>query len=273
LGYNDFSRGDGFELGMAQDKYNPGNHVSGYLGGVTYVDAGSVYPSTNVWYHVVMLRRAGVTMFYVNGIQTPNTFTTTPIAPTAFTIGAGNGVRFFNGKVDDVRIYNRALASNEVQQLYQIENSVPCLPHHATATAIVSYGYCVAATVLDPGCGYTNAPLVSIQGGGGSGATATSVISNGVVTAINIISPGSGYTNAPQIIIASPPFVPTLGIAVSRVNVAQHVVLGANYILESSPDLINWTATGPQFTAQSESIVTEFVINQVGQYFRVRQVP
>jgi hypothetical protein len=37
--------------------------------------------------------------------------------------------------------------------------------------------------------------------------------------------------------------------------------------------MINWTATGPPFTAQSEEVTTEFVVNQTGQYFRIRQVP
>jgi len=132
-------------------------------------------------------------------------------------------------------------------------------------------GFVVGATITDYGCGYTNAPLVLIAGGGGSNATAT--IQNGFVTGINIINPGSGYTNLPHILIGSPPFVPTLTINVSRVNVTQHVVLGLNYVLDSSSDLVNWTATAPPFTAQSEEITTEFVVNQPGQYFRIRQVP
>jgi hypothetical protein len=134
-------------------------------------------------------------------------------------------------------------------------------------------GFVVGATVVDSGCGYTNAPAVLIQGGGGSGATATAIVSNGVVVAINIVSAGSGYTNAPTIRIASPPFVPTVSIAVSRVNVTQHVVLGRNYVLESSANLVDWTATGPQFTADSESIVTEFVVDVTGRFFRLREMP
>ena len=150
-----------------------------------------------------------------------------------------------------------------------------CSPHKATATASLLNGSVVAATITDGGCGYTNAPLVLIQGGGGSGATATAIISDGHVVGINITNPGGGYTNTPpvKIVIASPPFVPTVSIAFSRVNVTQHVVLGRNYLLESSTNLVDWVATGPQFTAQSEDIVNEFILNQTGQYFRIHQVP
>jgi hypothetical protein len=148
-----------------------------------------------------------------------------------------------------------------------------CSPHHAVATPIVVNGFVVGANILDSGCGYSNAPLVLIQGGSGSGATATATINGGQVTAINIMTPGSSYTNAPEILIASPPFVPTLGIAVSKVKVTQHVVLGLNYVLEASSNLVNWAATGPSFTATDENIVTEFDVDLTGRYFRILQVP
>ena len=157
--------------------------------------------------------------------------------------------------------------------IYGVVEIPVCTPHHATATAIVYSNFVVGATITDSGCGYTNAPLVLISGGGGSGATATATVSNGIVVAINITSAGSGYTNAPQIIIASPPSVPTLSIATSAVKVTQHLTLGLNYQLQSSPDLVNWASVGPVFTATNETIVTEFEINVTNRYFRILQMP
>lgn len=147
-----------------------------------------------------------------------------------------------------------------------------CSPHKATGTATLVNGFVVGAVITDAGCGYTNAPTVLVQGGGGSGATATAVVSNGVVVAINITSTGSGYTSAPKIVIGSPPFVPTVSIAVSKVKVTQNVVLGRSYVLEASTNLDTWTATGPQFTADSEIIVNEFDVEVTGRFFRIRQV-
>jgi len=162
-------------------------------------------------------------------------------------------------------------ASGDVSSGFPIE--VFCTPHAARATAILYNDFVVDATITDGGCGYTNPPLVLIQGGGGSGATATATISNGVVTAIHITNAGSGYTSVPTIVIASPPFVPTVSISVSKVKVTQHVTLGRTYVLESSTDLQTWTATGPQFTAQAETIVNEFDVEVTGRYFRIQQVP
>ena len=80
-----------------------------------------------------------------------------------------------------------------------------CTPHAARAIGQLVNGFLVGATITDSGCGYTNAPVVLIQGGGGRGATATAVVADGRVTAINITSAGCCYTNLPKIAIGSPP--------------------------------------------------------------------
>ena len=150
-----------------------------------------------------------------------------------------------------------------------------CSPHRATAVPILVNGFVVGATITDTGCGYSNAPLVLIQGGGGAGATATATVNNGTVTSVNIVSAGSGYSTnpAPKIVIASPPFEATVGIRFSRVEVTQHVTLGRNYVLESSTNLVSWVATGNSFNAVSESYTNEFVIGETGGFFRLREVP
>ncbi len=119
---NGSSYSDGFSFGSS------GNHFSGYLGGATFVDSGYIFPTANVWYHIVMLRRNGVTGFYLNGLPAPNSFSNTPLPPSGFTIGSATGVRFFNGAIDDVRIYNRALSDSEVLQLYKIEVPIVAAP-------------------------------------------------------------------------------------------------------------------------------------------------
>ena len=249
-----------------------GTFVYSGFGGTYDVNSG-VSIDDNSWHQCVASFDGTNLSLYVDGIFA----IASPIVANRLNTRGTIGIRadlideYWNGGIDDVRIYNRALSSNEVAELYA--NGSFCSPHAAEATAQVVNKFVVGASITDGGCGYTNAPFVLIEGGGGSGATATATVENGVVTSINIIDTGSGYTNPPDILIGSPPFVPTVSIAVSRVNVTQHVVLGFNYVLESSPDLNNWTATGPQFTAQSEEITTEFVVNQTGQYFRIRQVP
>jgi hypothetical protein len=145
------------------------------------------------------------------------------------------------------------------------------VPHPAAATAQVVNGFVVSITITDPGYGYTNAPAIEITGEG-HGATAVCTVSNGIVTGITITDAGSGYTNAPDVLIASPPFMPWLDIAVSQVKVTQHVVLGHKYVLEVSTNLVNWTQVGDQFTATKEVLNQVFDVDVTGRSFRIREV-
>ena len=63
-----------------------------------------------------------------------------------------------------------------------------------------NYKYTIGKIVVDiPGVGYTEPPVVSITGGGGSGAQATAVLGNGEVTAIKLTNAGSGYITTPTV--------------------------------------------------------------------------
>ena len=133
-------------------------------------------------------------------------------------IGDGSGKRHLKAIIDDVRIYNRALSDNEVKALYDFESQPPASnPRIATAVAQVVNGFVVGATVTDGGNGYTNAPAVTITGGGGTGATAVASIANGSVNRITITNPGIGYTSTPTLTLAPPPFPPRRAVASSQV--------------------------------------------------------
>jgi hypothetical protein len=75
----------------------------------------------------------------------------------------------------------------------------------ATATANLSPPFVTSYNLLSGGSGYTNAPTVTVSGGGGSGAAATTTIANGVVTAINPVLAGSNYSSVPTVTISPPP--------------------------------------------------------------------
>lgn len=62
----------------------------------------------------------------------------------------------------------------------------------AAAKATVASGVITAITVITGGTGYTAAPTITITGSSGSGATATATVGGGLVTAITV-SGGTGY--------------------------------------------------------------------------------
>lgn len=235
------------------------------------------------WYHLVGVGDGsrGLWQIYTNGVLgherlvTPFSLSTGAFpliigAPVAQTDGAQTG---FHGAIDDVRIYKRALSPPEIASLYAMESAPqPCIPRAAAGVPIVVNGFVVAANLTDGGCGYSNAPIILIKGEG-TGATATATVRNGVVTSIQIINAGSGYGTNTAIKIASPPFMPWLEIAVSKVTVSLHLVLGRNYVLLSSTDLVSWSQVGPKFTAEDEVLTQEFAVDTYGRYFRVQEVP
>jgi hypothetical protein len=56
-------------------------------------------------------------------------------------------------------------------------------------------------------------------------------------------------------------------------NVTIYVLLGKNYVLESSDHLKRWIQGGPQFTAQAETITQESAVDVVVRSYRIQQVP
>jgi hypothetical protein len=65
--------------------------------------------------------------------------------------------------------------------------------------ADINLGQVSFIKVTNGGSGYTQAPAVEFQGGGGNGASATAFISSGKVSAVRITNPGNGYTSPPGI--------------------------------------------------------------------------
>ncbi len=66
-----------------------------------------------------------------------------------------------------------------------------------------NYGYQITEIKLRTGgSGFTFEPIVTLVGGGGTGATAKAYLGYGSITSIRVTNPGSGYTSAPTVVIS-----------------------------------------------------------------------
>lgn len=79
--------------------------------------------SQNIWYHTVILIDGANLKYYINGILDKSYVSTLPVRTTSLPLLIGsdaemNPSRFFNGKIDDIRIYNRPLTEADIQLLY-----------------------------------------------------------------------------------------------------------------------------------------------------------
>jgi hypothetical protein len=116
-----------FELFIANDTGTPYIWFGVFNSNWTYVNNSSLTGiQFNEWNHVIATSDGvGNGKVYINGVlrQTNSSFNTAVTATTVpFLIGAyvGGAVGgFFNGKIPVVKLYNKALTSDEVQQNYQ----------------------------------------------------------------------------------------------------------------------------------------------------------
>jgi hypothetical protein len=69
------------------------------------------------------------------------------------------------------------------------------------ATATLDAGTITIITIDNGGSGYDTAPLITLVGGGGSGASAEAIVANGIITKINVQNLGTGYTSSPAVVI------------------------------------------------------------------------
>ena len=79
---------------------------------------------TGVWHHIVFTRVGSSVYMYLNGslIGQDDTITTHPNIAAVWTLGrrvtGSSPDRYFNGKIDDFRIYNSGLSQDQVTALY-----------------------------------------------------------------------------------------------------------------------------------------------------------
>jgi hypothetical protein len=110
--------------------YNPANSpyfvVFSYASGNIQMWDGSfkdsgVNPGDNNWFHLVYMRQSGTIKFFINGVQTPNTYTlATSYSNTAGAyIGVSQSSEYLTGKLDEIMIFNRALSVDEIKAMYQ----------------------------------------------------------------------------------------------------------------------------------------------------------
>lgn len=135
----------------------------------------------------------------VAGVALSNNGSGYTSAPTvAFSGGAGAGAEAVANLSNGISIAITAAGAD-----YATAPTLTIAPPsaggvQAVATATVSGGQITAITVSNPGFGYTEAPAITLSGGGGTGGVLTASLT-GRVRSITITKPGVGYTSAPTV--------------------------------------------------------------------------
>ncbi len=105
--------------------YSDGNRlVLTNNGGSSVIYSANNSLTTNQWYHACAIRLSnGTGSIYINGVQSGSSgsigASAFPLNTAIGSLQSGGGGYNFNGQLDDVRVYNRALSASEITQLYQ----------------------------------------------------------------------------------------------------------------------------------------------------------
>ncbi|OGF27175.1 hypothetical protein A2303_06340 [Candidatus Falkowbacteria bacterium RIFOXYB2_FULL_47_14] len=71
------------------------------------------------WNHVIVVNNNGNAKYYINGIESGSTEETPGFTVSTFGHDNSGSPNEFNGRLDEVRIYNRAFSPDEVRKLYE----------------------------------------------------------------------------------------------------------------------------------------------------------
>jgi hypothetical protein len=84
-------------------------------------------PKIGEWYHVAITKNGSLYALYIDGVRVAVSEHTDaiPDAAAPLTIGASEGF-FFNGLIDEVHFFSRALASDEIQMIFKTDSAGIC---------------------------------------------------------------------------------------------------------------------------------------------------
>jgi flagellin-like protein len=133
------------------------------------VVSSTTFPTTGTWYHIAATYDGSHTKIYVNGVLEGTLAYSTPIEVTDYPLYIGSGSwaetpeLFFDGTIDEVRVYDRALSAVEISDIYNMTfirvldntNAIWHLDEVSGTTAYDSSGNNHNGTLLPSGSGPT----------------------------------------------------------------------------------------------------------------------
>jgi hypothetical protein len=266
-GYNIFWRGDN-RPGM--DPYVLGMSGSNIGLWITDQNGNNVGVETPIpfytWTHVAATLdgSSGNMSIYINGVLAAQTNTTIrPFGPLIPGDSPGVGIGNLNdgqnsfpfiGDIDEISLYNRALAAGEIQAIYSAGSWGKCLPIPPAITSQPTN-----KTVLIGGIATFNVTAVStlpmvyqwmfnkifLAGATNAALTLPGVATNQAGAYAVIIANQTGYVTSSNAILSVYPSAVSLlnGASITAGNQLQFTVVGVpgfSYAVQTSTNLINW---------------------------------
>jgi hypothetical protein len=136
--------------------------------------------SVNKWYHVAGTYDGSVVKIYINGKEVGSVTQAGTITPSTVAMKIGNfpgpgANRYFDGQIDEVRIWNTALSQNTLRQ-YMCQYLNPSHPNYSGLLAYYNFDIGTGVSLLDlSGNGYNGAVSGATWGSSGAALGSESV--------------------------------------------------------------------------------------------------
>ena len=206
------------------------------------ITSNSAFP-VNIWQHVIVQCGDDGMKMYINSILQTSTNATTNcfdsiVTPAIHALGKtnyGSNTFYFNGFLDDVRVYNRALSAGEITQLYnlgaasKLASTPRGLPGQGLNSGLVGHWTFDGPKML------TNVADSSGQGNNGSlvGQTSTTTVPGKLGQALSFDGVDD-YVNIPHNNILNPS-----AITISFWANMETVISSNNTLIEKNPNTNN----------------------------------
>jgi fibronectin type 3 domain-containing protein len=241
-------------------------------------------PSVGIWTHVAATWNGSTMAIYFNGVTRVSQAATGTNQTTtdALTIAAKNGSStagdYFQGTMDDVRVYNRGLSASEISVIMAQPLGVPAGLTATPDNAQVSLSWTT-------GSGATSYHVKRSTSSGGPYTTVaspigTSYVDTGltndttyyyVVSAVNASGEGANSAEA-SAIPSGPPFSLSVPPTVSGQFSLQFAGTdGQYYVVETSSDLVNWIPVYTNTPSAGVFTFTDANATDAARFYRVRQ--
>jgi hypothetical protein len=141
----------------------------------------------NQWIHVVGTYNANSYSLYINGVLILNESASNFYADVncPLTFGNSGGFQAYNGTLDDIGIWNRALTPAEIQALYTGQGSSPCV----SPTAVSFSGLATSYTTSDGPATLTGTPAGGVFiGPGVTGSTFSPAVAGEGIHSIQYVT-------------------------------------------------------------------------------------
>jgi hypothetical protein len=239
------------------------------------------YLTTNVWYQIVVAFSPSNCDIYINGILSTNVAGNFSIPddlnPTATTMGSwleDTHLVSLQGKLTDIRVYNRQISGTEVAQLYAIESTPPLLfTQNLTNTAVLN-GHDTNFTVVVSGPAPLSyqwyfTPAVTNNSGQ---ADAYALTIAGIVYGVVVTNGGSGYGYVPNVyFVGGNPTTSAGGVAiVSNGIVTGIAITNAGLGYASTPAVVIGPPNGYLYGQTNNTLIISGASqSNVGNYYVV----